>query len=59
MLKQTAKRTFPSVQDLWKFVQRIQATNIEINARERPLVCDCDGLGLAIAQEEFNAQVVE
>lgn len=57
MLKQKTKLVFNTIQDLWHYAQRINAINIEINTRERSLVCDCHELELAIALDEFNATI--
>lgn len=58
MPQRRIKLLFQSVQELWRFANRINAINIEINTRERTLICDCDAAEITLAVDEFGAVVV-
>lgn len=57
--KTRIKLKFHSVQELWRFAQHINAVNIEINTRERTLICDCNEAEITLAVDEFGAAVAE
>lgn len=50
------KLRFESMQDLWRFAQRIRATNIEINTREQTLICHCSPEEAELAKERYGAE---
>jgi hypothetical protein len=48
---------FPSLKDLWSFIQEVPVKSLEIIASTCMLFCDCTDSDVAIAIEKYGAKV--
>jgi len=50
---------FPDINLLWGFAQILQSESIEIDTKNRTLICNCPDEIIALAIVDFSARVVE
>jgi hypothetical protein len=50
---------FPTLFLLWSFAQTLTSHSVEINTRERTLICDCTEENIEAAVTGFKARVIE
>jgi hypothetical protein len=58
MPKKQTLLQFLSLQGLWQFAQTLQATNMEINTREKTLLCECSEAE-RVCLPEYGGKVME
>ncbi len=49
---------FPDLFLLWAFVQTLHPTSLEINAKDRTLICECTGRHLLDAVNNYKALII-
>jgi hypothetical protein len=50
---------FPTLFLLWSFAQTLTSHSVEINTRERILICDCTEENIEEALKNFKARIIE
>jgi hypothetical protein len=50
---------FPTLFLLWSFTQTLQSHSVEINTRERILICDCTEENIEEAVTNFKARIIQ
>jgi hypothetical protein len=58
-MKQKVTIVFPSIIQLWQFVNTTNIPSVEINTTNNTLYCECEIRNILLAENAFNARVVE
>lgn len=50
---------FGNLYALWNFAQSIRVTKMEINTRDRILICHCTEVEISLAIDKYGAEVLQ
>ena len=53
------KLMFPSIHYLWEFRQTLKTSNVEVNVKDKSLVCDLSGADISMAVTKYRAKCIE